>query len=333
MTLKHLGLFISPLLLSAPLAYADSMPTTEQFVSLNSWYCEKSVNSADELASKLAQDKRLQYDQNDNLYALKNSHNAIGIIPHTQGCTTFTLLDDNKKMELGQLVEALQQQGYEKISQDISTRSGAMVSQTQFNKDGNTAVLMFPLDKKAKQQASLTTANYMTSGLIKTAQMPSDNDAVEMHRQNAGEAREDGWYPATSTKGDYSVLVPIKFSDLTVKAEGEEDVKSVEMIVARSSEGIKFLSSRTFYTKPAKATELFQNFVSGKAIPNAPRRSLKFKGYDAVLIENSNQQLATSQLVLKVNNTLMVMAVEWPIVHTKAAKQLGDVFFNSLNIK
>lgn len=332
MTLKRQGLIIWPLLAASAFVQADTAPTIKQFVSLNNTYCEKPVDDAQKLATKLAADQRLQFDKDTNLYAVKTSSSQIGIIPHPQGCTTFSTLN-NTDIKLNDLVAALALQGYKKISQDISTTADGMMSQTSFTKKENNAVLIYPLDKQAKQQVSLTTSNYVASGLIKMAGMPTDKEAVEMHRKNAGIARKDGWYPASSTKGNYSVLLPIKFNDLTVKANDAENVKSVEMLVASSSEGIKFLSSRTFYTEPEKAEGFFQNFVTGKALPEAPRRSLKFKGYDAVLIENSNQQLATSQLVIKAENTLLVMAVEWPIVHTEAAKKLGDVFFNSLEVK
>ena len=36
-----------------------------------------------------------------------------------------------------------------------------------------------------------------------------------MHRQMAGEADADGWYPARSTRGGFSVRLPAQFNDFS----------------------------------------------------------------------------------------------------------------------
>lgn len=302
------------------------------FVELNSWYCEKAVSNPNELASALAKDERLQSADAHQQYQWKKQTSDLSLMPHKQGCSTIAELDIDNKIQLKGLIAALETRGYQKQSQQLSqadTSNNGMLSKTVFQQQGRNAVLIYPMDKQGLQEVSLTTANYQQLKTENTQQSPSnDADNVKMHRKNAGTKAENGWFPAESSHGQYAVLMPLKFNDFSVSTNNV-NVASVEMLGTQSQEGIKFLASRTFYNDSQLAQAYFDNFVSGKTVPGAPRRSLKHKGYDAVLIETADQQKATSQLVMKVDDTLMLLAVEWPVEHSTTAKQLGDIYFNS----
>lgn len=318
------------LILTSMLASADADKRIADFVKLNSWYCEQPVANADALLKKLQADDRLQADKAHASVYQWSDDTSLSLMAHQQGCTTVASLSATDKLSLKETIKALNAKGYKKLSQNVgyskTSETKALISETVFEKAGSRAVLVYPMDKQGKQQLSLTTANYTVQPTANSNSQASNK--VDMHRQMAGTKGKNGWYEARSTHGQFSVLMPLKFNDFTIKGD-KEQVRSVEMIGTKSDEGIKFLASRTFYAKPGLAQQFFEKFTSGQAVPKAPRKQLKFKGYDAVLIEAANKKIGTSQLVMKVDDTLVLLAVEWPQQHAKAAKQLGDVFFKS----
>lgn len=317
--------------LASMTVFADVDKQISDFAKVNSWYCEQPVNNANALRTKLETDGRLQADSAvPSIFQEQSTGSNIHLMAHQKGCTALVEVSADDKPPLNDIIQALSSRGYKKQSQNIaySQSSGvkAMVSKTVFDRNGNEAVLLYPMEKNATQQISLTSSNYslQNTANVKTA----SSDKVDMHRELAGTKGENGWYQAKSTKGNYTVMMPLKFNDFSI-ASDKENIRSVEMLATKSNEGIKFLASRTFYKQRGESDKVFNTFSSGEAVPNVPRKTLKFKGYDAVLIEAVDKQQGSSQLIMKVGETLMLLAVEWPLQHSKAAKQLGDAFFNS----
>lgn len=309
-----------------------------EFVEANSWHCHQAAPDQASLNAALKVDSRLKATpSNPQVYRLVNSTVAIMVMAHRQGCVTIAELNSvEPKPSLNDVIKALSTKGYQKHSQNVSYKEKdgikALVSETVLKRKrkGNDAVLVYPMDDNGPQRLSLVTANYRQQSPAKTPPVAADNDNVTLHRKQAGNKVNNGWYPAQSTKGDYSVLMPLKFNDFSVKSQ-DDKVRSVEMLNTRSHEGIRFLASRTFYSEPGQAAVVFDKFTSGEIVPETSRKTLNYKGYEAVLIETSGQNTANSQLVMKVGETLMLMAIEWPHQHGKTAKKLGDIFFKSFN--
>lgn len=304
------------------------------FVETNSWHCQQSVADPASLIAALQGDTRLQASPaTPRIYQRQNTAADIRVLAHRQGCATVAALNaDQSKPALNDVLKALSARGYQKQSQNVSYQHNdgvkAMISETVLKRDGHNAVLVYPMDDKGPQQLSLVTAIYQQQRTANTTPAANDSDKVTVHRKQAGSKGKNGWYPAESTKGDYSVLMPLKFNDFTVKSNTDR-VRSVEMLGSRSNEGIRFLASRTFYNDAGQAEVVFKKFTSGEVVPEASRKTLKHKGYDAVLMEAAGENKASSQLVMKVGDTLMLLAVEWPLQHAETAKKLGDIFFNS----
>jgi len=61
---------------------------------------------------------------------------------------------------------------------------------------------------------------------------------LEMHRVGVNAGDGSGWYPAVSTKGSFSILLPIPFNDFTTSDSDTDQVSHV--VGGKSSEGIKF---------------------------------------------------------------------------------------------
>jgi hypothetical protein len=63
---------------------------------------------------------------------------------------------------------------------------------------------------------------------------------LEMHRVGVNADDGSGWHQAVSTKGTFSVRVPIPFNDFTTHDAATGEVSHV--IGGKSSEGIKFMA-------------------------------------------------------------------------------------------
>lgn len=74
---------------------------------------------------------------------------------------------------------------------------------------------------------------------------------LEMHRVGVNVDDGSGWYPAVSTKGSFSVLMPIPFNDFMTRDPGTDEVSHV--VGGKSSEGIKFTAVETPVTAKTPA--------------------------------------------------------------------------------
>ena len=83
----------------------------------------------------------------------------------------------------------------------------------------------------------LPLALVMLPGVAARAQQPK----LEMHRAAVDSKDPSGWYPAVSTKGSFSVRMPIPFNDFTVRsADPKTGEEATHVIGGKSTECIKF---------------------------------------------------------------------------------------------
>src|SRR5262245_37181437 len=75
----------------------------------------------------------------------------------------------------------------------------------------------------------------IVGGAAAQAQQPK----LEMHRAGVSVDDGSGWYPAVSTKGSFSVRLPIPFNDFTIALDPSTGEVS-HVVGGKSSEGIKF---------------------------------------------------------------------------------------------
>ena len=95
---------------------------------------------------------------------------------------------------------------------------------------------------------------------------------LTMHRKLAGTPDPYGWYLAESTRGAFSVMLPVPFNDFTATTTAtDEPVLRSEIVGSTSAEGIKFLASRHYYREVGAAENYFNAFATGSK-GAAPRR-------------------------------------------------------------
>jgi len=155
---------------------------------------------------------------------------------------------------------------------------------------------------------------------------------IQMHRVQVSEKDGDGWYPARSTNGGFSVLLPLPFNDFSVPGDGSSEVLRSEVVGGKSTEGIKFSATRIYYVGDALAKKYFSNFKSGKVFPGSQTRAIRFKNYDAVDIEVSNSTSGSRQRAVLLHGSMILLIVEWPREHESIAKDIAGTFLDSLDI-
>src|SRR5258708_37417286 len=74
--------------------------------------------------------------------------------------------------------------------------------------------------------------------ILASAVAQAQQPKLEMHRLGVNADDGSGWHPAVSTKGSFSILMPIPFNDFTTRDAGTGEV--THAVGGKSSEGIKF---------------------------------------------------------------------------------------------
>src|SRR5258708_2024037 len=74
--------------------------------------------------------------------------------------------------------------------------------------------------------------------ILASAVAQAQQPKLEMHRAGVNADDGSGWHPAVSTKGSFSILMPIPFNDFTTGDAGTGEVSHA--VGGKSSEGIKF---------------------------------------------------------------------------------------------
>lgn len=157
---------------------------------------------------------------------------------------------------------------------------------------------------------------------------------VAMHRVQAGNPDQNGWYEARSTEGSFTVLLPVPFNDFTIK---ETDKYGKEnryyAIGGKSTEGVKF--SVVEFNKENKnidkdIDELLVNLKS--TFTTIKERRFDFKGHPALEYEGLLPAAKTSgcQRVIYLPDKIFTMIIEYPTDKESKVKPLIKPFLDSL---
>ena len=159
---------------------------------------------------------------------------------------------------------------------------------------------------------------------------------MTMHRVQAGEADASGWMVAASTRGGFSVSLPLKFNDFTVaESDPKAAVLHTHVVGSRSQEGIKFSASRLVYRKGAEsAKHYFSRFEKGHVGAKPERlESLRIGERRAVDLVLRSASTVAYQRVVLLESDLLLLVLETPHSHESTAREYVAPFFDSLRIK
>ncbi len=161
-------------------------------------------------------------------------------------------------------------------------------------------------------------------------------EGMTMHRAMAGEPDSSGWATATSTRGGFSVRLPVRFSDYTLEVPPSEgEVAKIFVVAGSTVEGITFTAARLVYRRRDGAQHFFSRLERGEGLPAAgtaiePRRFAGRKAIDVTL--RNDRALAFARYVL-LEDSLIYLIVETPANHRdRVAGSVTQRFLDSLDV-
>jgi hypothetical protein len=154
-----------------------------------------------------------------------------------------------------------------------------------------------------------------------------------MHRVGAKADDGSGWHLAVSSKGSFSVLLPIPFNDFTTNdaATGE----TTYVVGAKSSEGVKF--SAVELGPGAKPPPDLGSVPKSLAATPANkvsdvRRSTKGEA-DILTLTTANTTTTLYMRCIQLGGVRYVLTIEFPNDHRELVAANKDRFFESFKLK
>lgn len=161
-------------------------------------------------------------------------------------------------------------------------------------------------------------------------------DGMTMHRKAAGILDSSGWTDAASTKGRFSVRLPLKFNDFMMRMpETEANVETMFGIGAKSSEGIKFVVQRLVYRTNDAGPQFFAGIQNGSGFKNRPKavNTHQFRGRPAVDLFLEDSRSSGHLRYVLMDDSLIYLIVEVPEKsRTLVPKRMVQQFFDSLRV-
>jgi len=156
---------------------------------------------------------------------------------------------------------------------------------------------------------------------------------LEMHRVGVSADDGSGWHPAVSTKGAFSIRVPIPFNDFTTHDARTGEVSHA--IGGKSSEGIKFMAVELPVTAktPDDLGAIPKSFSSNPANKVSDVSRQMKDGADTMSFSVTGPASTAHFRYIKVKGMLYSLSIEFPNAYREAVAAMKDKFFGSFKLK
>ena len=156
---------------------------------------------------------------------------------------------------------------------------------------------------------------------------------LEMHRVGVNVDDGSGWYPAVSTKGSFSILMPIPFNDFMTRDPSTDDVSHV--VGGKSSEGIKFTAVETPVTAktPADLAAIPKSFSSNPANKVSDVSRNTSDDFDSLSFSVASPATTAHIRYIRMKGTLYMLTIEYPNAYRHLVAERKDKFFGSFKLK
>ena len=161
--------------------------------------------------------------------------------------------------------------------------------------------------------------------------------ATEVHRKSVDALDTAGWQSAVSTKGHFSVSVPVAFNDFTIRAADQNIGEMVVHVIGgRSDEGVKFTVTETPFTPRMKNPDIgklaadFGNKPGTKVFDIAQDSK---DGAERVSFSVTGPASSAYMQVIKTETALYNLTLEFPNAKRAKAAQVKSAFFDSFSLK
>lgn len=157
---------------------------------------------------------------------------------------------------------------------------------------------------------------------------------VEMHRQGVSEKDAHGWYPADSTLGGFSVLMPIPFNDFSISSRRTDGSPlRMDCLGGRTAEGVKFMvSGGPWFRKKPQLKDLYEGFRKGGEVLSPPKYRDQGE-VSSVTFEVSQKETGAWICYTVTPSMLFSATVEYPIDQREKLAHQAETFLDSLKIK
>lgn len=154
---------------------------------------------------------------------------------------------------------------------------------------------------------------------------------LELHRSGVNAIDSSGWQRAVSTKGAFSILIPIPFNDFTIPDKDG----ATHWIGGKTTEGIKFSVVETPVTAktPADLRTIPKTFTSNPANKVSDINHQSKGGVETLNYSVSGAASNMHARVIRVKRTLYMMSIEFPAAHKETVAAVKDKFFDSFKLK
>ena len=160
---------------------------------------------------------------------------------------------------------------------------------------------------------------------------------TEIHRKSVDALDTAGWQPAVSTKGQFSVRLPVAFNDFTIRTEDKNIGEMVVHVIGgRSDEGVKFTVTETPFTPRMNESDIsrlaadFGNEPGTKVFDIA--RDFK-DGAERVSFLVTGPASSAYMQVIKTKTALYNLTLEFPNAKRSKVMPVKGAFFNSFTLK
>jgi hypothetical protein len=175
-------------------------------------------------------------------------------------------------------------------------------------------------------------AAIMLPAIAVRAQQPK----LEMHRAGVVSQDPSGWHLAVSTKGSFSVRMPIAFNDFTVRSSDPKAGDEVTHVIGgKSSEGIR-VSAVEMPASARSAPNLDQILASFSSKPGNKVSDVQrvAKGdVDTLSFSVSGAQTSAYIRYIKTKGATYVLTIEFPDANRNDVAGVREEFFDSFKTK
>ena len=157
---------------------------------------------------------------------------------------------------------------------------------------------------------------------------------LEMHRVGVNLDDGSGWCPAVSTKGSFSILMPIPFNDFTTR-DSVTDVMLLHGIGGKSSEGIKFTAVEmpVMAKTPVDLAAIPKSFTSNAANQVSDVSRTTRDDVDSLSFSVANATTTAHMRYIKMKDALYTLTIECPNAYRDLVAERKDKFFESFKLK
>jgi hypothetical protein len=156
---------------------------------------------------------------------------------------------------------------------------------------------------------------------------------IEMHRSAVSADDGSGWHSAVSTRGSFSIRLPIPFNDFTSYDDSGSQV--VHAIGGKSSEGIKFAAFQLPITAktPDDLNTIPKSLAANRANKVSDVNRQTQDGVDTISFSVATATSGSYFHCVRTKDALYMLSIEFPNAYREPATAVKDGFFGSFKLK